>query len=157
MMDKKQERTWASACHLSTLLWIPLSMIGLDIPFINIAAPAFIWYLKKNESEFIDAHGKEAFNFQISMTLYCLAAVMIFAVLLFIGTIIFLILGNTDGNPLDGDLLTVFFAVIAGIGFLSGFLLLSAIAIFELAVVIFASIKAQEGQMYHYPFNLRLL
>ena len=152
MMDKKQERTWASASHLSTLLWIPLSMIGLAIPFINIAAPALIWYLKKNESEFIDAHGKESLNFQISMTIYGLAAVMIFAVLLFIGIIIFLLLGTTDGNPL-----AIFFALLAGFGFLSGILLLAAIAIFQLTVVIFATIKAKEGQMYHYPFNLRLI
>ena len=152
MMDKKQERTWASACHLSTLLWISLAMIGLAIPLTNILAPALIWYFQKNESEFIDAHAKESLNFQISMTIYCLTAGVIFAVLLFIGIIIFLVLGNTDGNPL-----AIFFAALTGIGFLIGILLLSAIAIFQLAVVIFATIKAKEGQMYHYPFNLRLI
>ena len=152
MMDQKEERNWAIACHLSSLSWLPLAIVGLAIPFINIAAPALIWYLKKNESELIDAHGKESLNFQISMTLYGLAVGIIFAFLLFITILIFLTLGITDGN-----IFGIFFAALTGVGVLLGIILLTALAIFQLAVVIFATIKARDGQMYHYPFNLRLL
>ncbi len=70
----------------------------------------------------------------------------------FIGIIIFLALGITDGNPF-----AILIAMLTGVGFLILVLLLIAIAIFQLAVVIFATIKAKEGQMYHYPFNLRLI
>ena len=152
MMDKTQERNWAIACHLSSLLWIPLTMIGLAIPFTNILAPALIWYIKKNDSELVDAHGKESLNFQISMTLYGIAAGIFLAFLVFIGIVIVLLLGITDGNPF-----TILFATLTSIGFILGILLLIAIAIFQLTVVIFAALKVKDGQMYHYPFNLRLI
>jgi hypothetical protein len=152
MMDKVQERNWAIACHLSSLLWIPLTMIGLAIPFTNLVAPALIWYLKKDESELIDAHGKESLNFQISMTIYALIACVFLAFLMFLGILLFVLLGITDGNPW-GILLTF----VTGIGFFVGVISMIAIGIFQLAVVIFASLKAKDGQMYHYPFNLRLI
>ena len=152
MMDKTQERNWAIACHLSSLLWIPLTMLGLAIPFTNILAPALIWYIKKNDSELVDAHGKESLNFQISMTLYGIAAGIFLAFLVFIGIVIVLLLGITDGNPF-----TILFATLTSIGFIIGILLLIAIAIFQLMVVIFAALKVKDGQMYHYPFNLRLI
>ncbi|WP_160721115.1 DUF4870 domain-containing protein [Bacillus sp. USDA818B3_A] len=41
----------------------------LSLPF-PILAPLIIWLLKKEESPFIDVHGKEYFNFLISYTIY---------------------------------------------------------------------------------------
>ena len=151
-MDKVEERNWAIACHLSSLVWIPLTMIGLAIPFTNMIAPALIWSFKKNESELIDIHGKESLNFQISMTIYALAAGVFLSFLLFIGILILFLLGITDANPLG-----VLFAFLTGIGVFVGVIFVVAIAIFQLAVVIYASLKAKEGQIYRYPFNLRLI
>lgn len=151
-MDKTEERNWAIACHLSSLLWIPLTMIGLAIPFTNILAPALIWYFKKEESDVIDAHGRESLNFQISMLIYALGAVILLSFLLFVGIIILLLLGITEGNPF-----AVLFATLTGIGFFVGIVLVIAIAIFQLAVVVFAALKAKDGLMYRYPFNLRLI
>lgn len=48
-------------------------------------------------------------------------------------------------------------AIVTGIGFFIFLALIVAIAIFQIAVVILAATKVQEGQMYRYPFNLRLL
>jgi uncharacterized protein len=62
------DRTWAILCHLSALVGF------LGVPFGNIIAPLAIWLLKKQNSESVDAHGKEAVNFQISMTIYTLVA-----------------------------------------------------------------------------------
>lgn len=59
-MDEKQERTLAMLCHLGGLLSFLPALI--------------IWLIKKDESEFIDDQGKEALNFQISITIYFLAA-----------------------------------------------------------------------------------
>ncbi|MEB3226311.1 MAG: DUF4870 domain-containing protein [Synechococcus sp.] len=152
-MDAEQERNWVIACHLSSLAWIPLILLGIGaIPCVNVIAPAVIWCLKKDESKLIDAHGRESVNFQISMTIYGIAAGILLVILSFIGVIFILGIGVIENNPF-----TAFFAVMTGFGFLVAMLLLVAIAIFQIAVVILAATKVKEGQMYRYPFNLRLL
>ena len=61
-------RTWCVACHLSALA-------GFVVPaFGHILGPLIVWLIKRGESSEIDAHGKEALNFQISMLIYNLAA-----------------------------------------------------------------------------------
>jgi uncharacterized Tic20 family protein len=67
-IDQKQERLWSTLCHLTALT----AFIG--IPLGNIFGPLVIWLLKKNEIPVVDAHGKEALNFQISMTIYGIVA-----------------------------------------------------------------------------------
>lgn len=54
-------RNMALLCHL----------LGLLTCFIG---PLVIWLLKKDEHSFIDSQGKEALNFQISVTLASIAA-----------------------------------------------------------------------------------
>ena len=77
---KKEDRTWGMLCHLLTVC----AYIG--IPFGNIIAPLVIWLIKKNESAFVDYAGKEALNFQITMTIYAIIAGMLCFV--FIGFLI---------------------------------------------------------------------
>ena len=57
-------RTWSAACHASALLGVFLHFPGHLIP------PLVIWLAKRDESPEIDAQGKEAVNFQISMLIY---------------------------------------------------------------------------------------
>ncbi|ACB00437.1 MULTISPECIES: DUF4870 domain-containing protein [Cyanophyceae] len=153
-MDAEQERNWAIACHLSSLAWIVLAFVGIGaIPFVNVIAPAVVWYLKKEESELIDAHGKESVNFQISMTIYGLAAGIILSILIIAGVVLMILLGIGGSNNPFAALV----AIVTGIGFFIFLALIVAIAIFQIAVVILAATKVQEGQMYRYPFNLRLL
>lgn len=78
------ERMWAMLCHLSTFS----SFIGL--PFGNILGPLIAWSIKKDEYPLVDDQGKEALNFQISMTLYSFIGViliitipLVFALLVF--------------------------------------------------------------------------
>jgi hypothetical protein len=54
-------------CHLSALA-------GFIIPFGNIIGPLLVWQLKKNDVPSVEAHGKEALNFQISMLIYFIVA-----------------------------------------------------------------------------------
>lgn len=64
-------RTWAAFCHASALLGIFLHFPGHLLP------PLIVWLWKRNESALIDAHGKEAVNFQLSMLVYnAIAAVL---------------------------------------------------------------------------------
>lgn len=65
---QKQERTWATFCHLSALI----AFIG--IPLGNVIGPLIIWLVKKSEMPLVDQEGKAALNFQISMTIYSVVA-----------------------------------------------------------------------------------
>lgn len=58
-----EERTWAMLCHLGVLG-------GHLIPFGNLIIPLVLWAIKKDGSDYIDYHGKESINFQISLTIY---------------------------------------------------------------------------------------
>jgi uncharacterized protein len=58
-------RTWEVLCHA-------LGFAGFVFPFGNIFGPLIVWLMKKSESPSVDAHGKEALNFQISMTIWLL-------------------------------------------------------------------------------------
>ena len=64
----KDERMWAMLCHLSAFVGL------LGIPFGHILGPLIIWLLKRDESPYVDAHGRESLNFQTSMTIYLLIA-----------------------------------------------------------------------------------
>lgn len=68
------EKTMAMFCHLSGL-------VGYIIPFGNIIAPLILWQLKKENSPYLDYHGKEALNFQIAFTIYMFAALLTIMVL----------------------------------------------------------------------------
>lgn len=73
----RQDRTWDALCHL-------LALAGfLGIPFGNVLGPLILWIIKKDEMPSVDAHGKEAVNFQISMTIYTIVAGL--SIFLFVG------------------------------------------------------------------------
>lgn len=73
------ERTWGILVHAS-------AFVGMVIPMGHIVGPLLIWLIKKDESPFVDANGKEAVNFQLSMTIYIVIAAIL--VVLLIGLLI---------------------------------------------------------------------
>jgi hypothetical protein len=83
----KDERTWAMLCHLSTLA-------GFVIPFGNIAGPLVIWSIKKDAFPLVEDQGKEALNFQISMTIYVIASIIL--IFLLVGIPLLIGLGLFD-------------------------------------------------------------
>ena len=58
-------------CHLLALCGL------LGIPLGNIIGPLVIWLIKREECPFVDACGKEALNFQISMTIYLFVSILL--------------------------------------------------------------------------------
>ncbi len=46
-------------------------------PFGNFIAPLIIWSAQRRDSTFIDAHGRNAINFQLSMLLYLIAIAVV--------------------------------------------------------------------------------
>ena len=61
--NSSEEKNWVLACHLSAFAMFVF-------PLGNILAPLIIWLIKKDEYPLVDDQGKEALNFQISVTLY---------------------------------------------------------------------------------------
>lgn len=83
-VQNQDERMFAMFCHLSAL-------IGFVFPFGNIIAPLVIWILKKDQYPMVNEHGKESINFQINMTIYFIASVIL--IFFLIGIPIMIVLG----------------------------------------------------------------
>jgi uncharacterized protein len=77
-MVKNEERTLAAVLYVISF-------------FAPIIGPLIIWLLKKDESTFIDYHGKEYFNFFISYTVYGIVSGIL--VLLLVGIFMLWALG----------------------------------------------------------------
>ena len=58
----QEARQWAMFCHLSALL-------GIWIPFGTLIGPLILWQMKREMDPFVDAQGKEALNFQITVAI----------------------------------------------------------------------------------------
>lgn len=94
-----QERTWGMLCHL-------LAFAGIVIPFGHIIGPLVMWLIKKDESAFVDYHGKEALNFQITVTLASIVSMLLIfivigiplLILVWLANIVFIILATIAAN-----------------------------------------------------------
>ncbi len=71
----RDARTWGMITHLTALA-------GFVLPFGNILGPLIVWSIKKDEHAFVNDQGKEAINFQLTMTLaFIVAFILIFVVI----------------------------------------------------------------------------
>ncbi|MBP2239456.1 putative Tic20 family protein [Cytobacillus eiseniae] len=68
-MASNDERLLATAIYVSSF-------------FTTIIGPLVIWLLKKDESAYIDYHGKEYFNFIISYAVYSVVSMLLMIVLI---------------------------------------------------------------------------
>ena len=111
---RDDDRTMAMLCHL----------LGI---FTGFLGPLVIWLVRKDQSPFVDHHGREALNFQITLMLVMLALGGVTFILMFV---------------LVGILLVP---------------LLVAIPLVALVFEIMAAVAAQHGDWHRYPFNIRLV
>lgn len=66
----KDARTMGMLCHLAALA-------GYMIPLGNVIGPLIVWLIKKDEVPFVDDQGKEAVNFQITVTIAIVLCVVV--------------------------------------------------------------------------------
>lgn len=66
-------RNFALLCHAAGLAGCLLPWIG------HLGGPLTVWLCTRNRDPFIDEHGREALNFQISMLVYSLLPCLLFA------------------------------------------------------------------------------
>ncbi|WP_372753177.1 DUF4870 domain-containing protein [Mariniflexile sp.] len=147
MLDNHQKNI-ATFIHLSTFS-------RFIIPFGNFIGPIVLWVANKEKSDFVDQHGKQAINFQISMLLYAII----------IGTLsipffVFNLFSHFDFIDFNG-----FHDFHISIGkpsallYIGGALGVVAVIAFiiELVLIVNASLKARDGAYYKYPFTINFL
>lgn len=66
-LPSKDERLWATLIHLSGIVGSASFAVG--IPCGNLLLPLILWLIKREGAPFINDQGKEAINFQITITI----------------------------------------------------------------------------------------
>jgi len=138
---RPEDTSHAALIHLSALS----SYIGM--PMGSILGPLIFWLIWRDQSSFIDEHGKEALNFNISILLYQILIVLI-GIIMFIGSL-------TGVAVTEGENLLPLLLTLPGVWLLAGGL--GLLAIVRLVLIIVAAVKAGNGEIYHYPLSLRLI
>lgn len=147
-MSTTNERNISTVIHLSTLT-------QYFIPFGNYIFPIILWSSKKTESEFVDYNGKQVLNFQLSMLLYSLILCLIA-----IPIIVYSVLKHVTWEDIMNDNHHHLHELT--IGQSTGFIMLGLCAaavfgflkIMEFVLIIYASVKASNGERYKYPLSI---
>ena len=124
-------------------------------PLGNFIGPLLLWVANKDKSDFIDAHGKQAINFQISILLYTIILGIITIPLLAFSLFNGLNFFDFDGfNNFHISLTKTFplLYIFGSIGFvvIIGFVL-------ELVFILKAALSARDGQLFQYPLTIPFL
>ncbi|MGH1385582.1 DUF4870 domain-containing protein [Kordia sp.] len=143
--------------NVATVLHV-MSFSKYFFPFGNFILPIIFWSMYKKDSDYIDHHGKEVINFQLSLlcykimaTVFCIPFFIVFGVKnidtwdLFCFNSISI---NVDhGFNLYG---ISFVEIIFGLGALLFFAV-------NITYTIVAAMKANEGERYRYPLTYRFI
>ena len=146
----ENQKSLGAFIHLSTFL-------KYFFPFANFFAPLLLWTLNKDKP-FVNEHGRQAINFQLSILLY-----MIFIGIIFIP--FFMVFALDFVSLIDAVDHTVHELRYQDIKNLSGYILLISLAglllaglfIFELYAVISATMHATKGKLYKYPLSIQFI
>ncbi|GFD92801.1 DUF4870 domain-containing protein [Tenacibaculum mesophilum] len=141
-MQHNNQNTNAFLIHIS-------AFAGYLFPLGSIITPLILWQTLKERSTFLDEHGKEAVNFNISYSLYIFILSLSF-IPFFFGRIF----NGFDGIDID-------FGGHHGYGGLFGFFgfasVVSIVALVKIALIIIAAMKANKGEMYKYPLTIKFI
>jgi uncharacterized Tic20 family protein len=147
-MLSNHQKNIATFIHLSTFS-------RFIIPFGNFIGPIILWVSNKDKSEFIDAHGKQAINFQISILLYAIIlgtlTIPFFVFKIFSG-IDFIDFNSFQDFHINLGKPSPLLYIGGGLGALAiiGFIL-------ELIFIVKASLKARDGKLFNYPLTINFL
>jgi len=147
MLDNHQKNI-ATFIHLSTFS-------RFIFPLGNFLGPLILWITNKEKSEFIDEHGKQAINFQLSVLLYAIiigtVTLPFFIFKLFHGFDFLDFSGFNDFHIHIGKPSPLLY-IGGGLG------VLAVVAfILELVFIIKASLKARDGEQYKYPLTINFI
>lgn len=130
------ERQSAMLCHL-------LGFAHLIFPLAGILAPFLLWNSKKDDSDFIDRHGKEAVNFQITFGLI----ILLFVVLMFGSIAQFFTSTGTSPASIESSFGGIFLVGLCG----------ALVGLAEVILMVLAAVAASSGREFSYPIRIRFL
>ncbi|WP_127530932.1 DUF4870 domain-containing protein [Paenibacillus kobensis] len=81
----REDRLFGMLCHLT-------AFAGLFIPLGSILGPLIIWLIKRDQSSYVDAQGKESLNFQISYAIYFIISSILISIIIGILMVIALLI-----------------------------------------------------------------
>jgi uncharacterized Tic20 family protein len=125
---REDERTYALFNHLVGLLSLA------DMMILGLIGAIVMWRIRAKHSPFLDDHGREAVNFQISMLIYLVGGSIVLALF----TVLTAFIGSIITIPLAaiGLLFLVVLRIVGGVR---------------------GAMHAAKGQYYRYPMCLRLI
>ncbi|MDU4253217.1 DUF4870 domain-containing protein [Pseudomonas sp.] len=75
VQPSREARQWAMFCHFAAFL-------GFIFPFGNLLGPLIVWQIKRESDPFVDRQGKEALNFQITVSLAVVVSCLLMLVVI---------------------------------------------------------------------------
>lgn len=75
VQPSQEARQWAMFCHFAAFL-------GFIFPFGNLLGPLIVWQIKRESDPFVDRQGKEALNFQITVSLAVMVSFLLMLVVI---------------------------------------------------------------------------
>jgi uncharacterized Tic20 family protein len=147
-MITTHQKNIATFIHLSTFT-------RFIIPFGNFIAPIVLWSLNKEKSDYVDHHGKQAINFQMSILIYALILGLITVPFFVFG--LFSHFDLFDINTFNS--ITINLTKPSPLLYIGGALGGLAVVgfILELIFILLASIKSRDGEFYKYPLTINFI
>lgn len=150
-METSNEKSIGALIHLSTLS-------QYLIPLGNYLFPLLLWSSKKDKSTFIDHNGKQALNFQLSILLYSLIALVIA-----IPTCLYWFINIIEKLEINDNHVTI--REIITTQNITGMVILGLVTIIlvlflklsEFFLIIYASFKSANGEYYNYPLTINFI
>ncbi|HEX8562996.1 MAG TPA: DUF4870 domain-containing protein [Flavobacterium sp.] len=149
-METTTGKTTATLTHLS-------AFGQYIVPLGNFVFPIIIWSSTKKDSAFVDHHGRQVINFQLSIFLYSLILFLIAAPILLVT-----IFKNVPFSAfIDGDFLIEDFSVAKITGIVTVAVVAAVILFFmkvaEFFLIINAAVMAANGKLFHYPLTINFI
>ncbi|MEO1129674.1 MAG: DUF4870 domain-containing protein, partial [Planctomycetota bacterium] len=129
------ERTYTTFIHLMGLLSF---VVDFASGIVSLLGTVIMWRIKSGESEFLDDHGREAVNFQITMLIYAVGGAIAATIIGVIFSIVTLGVGVA--------LMPLWYLALAGF-----------LIVLRLVGCIRGAIAANRGEYYRYPMTIRIL
>lgn len=140
-MTTQNEKTTSALLHLS-------AFAKYLIPFAGIVVPLIIWQTKKHQSEYVDENGKSVVNFQLSILVYSIVIAIILGITFLNSIVHYIEIENAGGDVVPFDLIVVGITALSVLGIWT---------IAEFILIIFGTVKANEGTTYKYPLTIKFI
>ena len=144
MNQEETQNNNSMLIHLSALS-------NFFIPLGNLILPIILWQSLKKDNTYVDHHGKESVNFNLSFLMYNAVLGIISGVLV----IVFIL--NTVHIGYHQNPESILHLLFTTGGLFLFILVFALIMIVKVILIIVAAIRASQGEKYRYPLTIRFI